>query len=340
MSVSSQSPAPSGSVASGSQSLRRAPSGRVPDFFIIGHEKCGTTALYRMLKSHHQVFMPDLKEPRFFSDDSGALTSTPAPVTRLRTLDDYLALFTPARPDQKAGEASPQYIRSPVAPRAIAELQPAARIIAILREPLDFLRSYHLQCLRANHETQRSLGKAIALEGARREGREIPRSCPVPLRLLYTDHVRYAEQLQRYGEVFASEQILVLIYDDFRRDNEGVARRVLRFLDVDPDGPLEGLNTQGQARKAVRSRSLNSAARAIKGARRRPESSTTLSRTVNALVPQALDPLWRRLLYAPPAPLEEKLAGELRARFKPEVVALSERLDRDLVTQWGYDRIS
>ena len=72
---------------------------RVPDFFIVGHSKCGTSALYEMLKRHPQIFMPDLKEPAFLNTD--VPTQLPprgaAPVPH--TPEEYLALFAPARPE-------------------------------------------------------------------------------------------------------------------------------------------------------------------------------------------------------------------------------------------------
>jgi hypothetical protein len=314
--------------------------GRIPDFFVIGHEKCGTTALYRILKSHPQIFLPEFKEPRFFSNDQGPFGKTGGPVSPTKTLEGYLGLFEPARADQLAGDASPQYIRSPSAAQEIAAMQPDARIIAILREPVSFIRSYHLQCVRSDIETQRDLRKALTLEDARRRGREIPRDCAAPLRLLYADHVRYVEQLQRFAAVFAPEQILVLIYDDLRRDNEATARSVLSFLGVDASAPIEISSKKPQVRKAVRSTRMNNFTRAITRARRRPGSSNAFFRAVNSLVPRRLDPLWRRLVYTPPAAVDERLAAELRKRFKPEVVALSEYLDRDLVTLWGYDPVS
>ena len=92
-------------------------SGHVPDFFIVGHEKCGTTALYKMLRQHPQVFMPEHKEPRFFSWD--LRHSPPKPGAELPdTLERYLELFAPAAAGQLVGEASPQYIRSPGAAAA------------------------------------------------------------------------------------------------------------------------------------------------------------------------------------------------------------------------------
>ena len=87
--------------------------------------------------------------------------------------------------------------------------------------------------------------RALALEAARREGREIPRHTYWPQALLYSEHVRYVEQLRRYHDgVRRASSVLVLIYDDFRDDNEATVRQVLRFLGVDDDRP--GRRRRGQ----------------------------------------------------------------------------------------------
>src|SRR5271166_770791 len=199
--MSAESPITSGestSRADGTATEAR----RVPDFFIIGHQKCGTTALYRMLNPHPQIYMSDVKEPRFF------VPELVPPDWKVRTLDAYLSLFADATPEQRVGDASPQYIRSATAARAIADMQPAARIVVFIREPASFLRSFHLQMVHRNIEPQRDFRKAISLEADRREGRNIPRGCRNVEPLLYSNHVRYVEQLRRYHEVFPSEQVL------------------------------------------------------------------------------------------------------------------------------------
>lgn len=320
-----------------------SPGQRVPDFFIIGHEQSGTTALYRMLKRHPQIFMPDLKEPRFFMRDSGSQLPNPKGVYP-HTLDEYLALFDAARPDQRAGEASPQYIRSPAAARRIATVQPAARIIALLREPTSFLRTYHFENVGSATESERDLRKALALEEYRRKGDRIPRRCQAPNRLFYSDHVRYVEQLRRYEALFSSSHLLPIIYDDFRSDNEATVRKVLRFLEVDDSLPVEPIEVSSGRRKAVRFMRLHHMTRALKRARHNPAAAGPVSRTVSALTPgllssNAAQGIWRRVVYSVPPPPDEKLLLELRRRFKPEVVALSDYLDRDLVTLWGYDGI-
>jgi Sulfotransferase family len=319
---------------------------RVPDFFLVGHERSGTTALYDMLRAHPQIFMPNLKEPRFFVPELRPhAPRRTGPAVMPRTLEDYLALFAPASPEQRVGEASPQYLRSHTAASRIAELQPAARIIAILREPTSLLRSFHLNAVGTELETERDLGKAIALEGLRREGKQIPRASRSTSGawLMYSDLVRYAEQLRRYHAVFPPQQVLVLIYDDFRHDNEATVRRVLRFLEVDDTSPIPERKPQGRP-KAVRSRLLHRITRAVRIANHNPSVTGPFARTANALIPRRLrndgfEELWRRIVYSAPPPPDAELVRELRRRFKPDVEAVSEYLGRDLVRLWGYDTI-
>ena len=227
--------------------------GRVPDFFIIGHEKCGTSALDLMLKEHPQIFMPAVKEQRFFAPELRGRRDNPNEVDndRPRTFELYKEVFAPALPEQLVGEASPQYLRSRTAAGRIAEVRPDARHIAILREPASFLRSFHLQWVRNNVEPERDFRKAIELEHDRRQGRNMPRGVKVPETLFYSDHVRYVEQLERYRAVFPAEQLLVLIYDDYRRDNEGTVRSVLRFLGVDEEIPVQPAETNSRKAGAL-----------------------------------------------------------------------------------------
>lgn len=311
---------------------------RIPDFFIVGHPKSGTTALYEMLCEHPQIFMPKLKEPLFFSSDMRLRFPTPRSARVPQTLDDYLMLFAEAGNRQLWGEASSSYLWSRMAAGAIAELQPRARIIAVLREPASFLRSLHLQFMQIHVESQGNFRKALALEPARREGRRIPRRSHRPQLLLYSEHVRYVEQLRRYEQVFPHTQMLVLIYDDFRADNEATVRRILRFLEVDDSPPIRVKDANPTV--VVRSPRLHELSQAV------VLGQSPFSRAVNTAV-KALGPrnvrravaLRERLLMGRPRSADDTLMRELRQRYKPEVQALSDHLDRDLVTLWGYDRI-
>jgi hypothetical protein len=321
-----------------SSSEDSAPHGRVPDFFIVGHPKSGTTALYEMLQAHPQIYMP-VKEPWFFSREliAGEPPQTP---TRPQTLADYRALFAEADADQLVGEATPSYLRSQLAAGRIAELRPDARIIAILREPAEFLRSFHLQSVQSHIETERDLRTALGLEEARREGRELPPDSPRPEALQYAGHVRYVEQLGRYHEVFPREQVLVMIYDDFRADNAASVRSVLRFLGLEDTVAIEAreANPSVQVRRAGLERLLRSLSLGD-GPGPRALRTTIKTLTPRALRAKALEGAQRQLVYSDPSPPDPALMEELRLRFKGEVEALSEYLGRDLVRLWGYDRV-
>jgi hypothetical protein len=318
--------------------VREPSHGRAPDFFIVGHHKCGTTALYEMLRRHPQIYMPELKEPWFFARD---LRVRRPPATPLpQTLDEYLSLFAPAGAEQRVGEATPSYLMSHAAAGAIAEVQPQARIIAILREPASFLRSLHMQTVENHAETEADLRKALALEGLRREGKAIPPAAVRPQELLYSEHVRYVEQLRRYHAVFPREQILVLIYEDFRRDNQAIVRQVLRFLEVDDTFPVMEMDANPTVR--VRSQRLYELVRAVYMGQ--GPATGVAKAVIKAVTPRrvrlgALHATRHRVLYSKPRSPDEQLMLDLRRRFKDEVVALGEYLDRDVVTLWGYDEL-
>jgi Sulfotransferase family len=315
------------------------PVGRVPDFFIVGHHKSGTTAMYEMLRAHSQIFMPRMKEPEFFGRDrarhqqqaSRDSTRQTFGGSRPRNFAEYLALFDAAKPDQIVGEASPSYLRSSTAASQIAEAQPAARIIAILREPASFLRSLHLQMVRNHVQSEPDLEKAILHEGVAADSGRV---------VQYTDRVRYVEQLGRYHAVLPSEQILVLIYDDFRADNEAAMRTVLSFLEVDADAPIPLVDANPTI--APRSRALDSWVHRLRSGR--GPVTRRMNTAFKALTPErarrrTVRAFQRNVVYRNAPPADPAFTNELRRRFKPEVVALSEYLDRDLVKLWGYDQL-
>ena len=279
--------------------------------------------------------MPDLKETRFFARELHPRLQPSN--THPNTLEEYLSLFEAARPGQRTGEASPSYLRSRTAATLIARQRHDTRIIAILREPTSFLRSLHLELLRDHVETEKDLGAAIALEGVRRREEEARRILPG---LVYSEYVQYVEQLRRYHAVFPPEQVLVLIYDDFRADNEGTVRQVLRFLGVDETSPIEVMEANPTVR--VRSPRMYEFVRSLYLGRGPVASAAKTA--IKALTPQplrlrALHATRHSLLYANPKEPDAELMVELRRRFKGEVIALSRYLGRDLVTLWGYDRI-
>ena len=313
--------------------------GRLPDFFVVGHAKSGTSALYEMLAAHPQIFMSPVKETWFFAPELRAQDRRRENPRHPDRLEVYLSLFAEARPDQRAGEATPSYLFSHHAAERIAELVPEAQIIALLREPASFLRSLHMQFLRTDVETEKDLRRAISLETLRAEGKSLPPASTRPQSLQYSEHIRYVAQLERYRSRFGAERMLTLIYEDYRADNEGTVRSVLRFLGVDDEVPVVAIEKNPavgtrspRLQGFVRSLYMGSspAARAGRGAIKALSSQGMRRRALG---------LQRRFQRSAPRAVDPSETLELKRRYKPEVEALSEYLGRDLVRFWGYDEV-
>ena len=204
-----------------------------PNFFIAGAPKCGTTALYEYLRSHPQVFMPNLKEPHFFSHDL---------ITHhyVRTLDEYTQLFAEATPRQlRVGEASASYLLSSAAIPAIREFNPDAKIIAMFRNPVDVVHSFHSQLLYWSEETETDFETAWRLQGRRRKGIDVPRTCREPFWLQYQDIGRFGTQTERLFSVFPANQVKVILFDDFTASPKSLYDEVIDFFGIDHDNRTE-----------------------------------------------------------------------------------------------------
>jgi hypothetical protein len=203
---------------------------RKPDFFIVGAPKCGTTAMYRWLKAHPEIFVP-VKEIHHFGKD---LDHRRPPVSAER----YAALFSPATSAHKAlGDVGVWYLLSTDAADEIYQYAPQAKIIIMLRRPVEMLYSLHSQLLYSGEEDLVDFGAALEAEAERAEGHRIPHSthrgleAPPSECLLYSRVGAFAAQVERYLSRF--EQVHVVLHDDIVNDPAEVFRGVLDFLEVD-----------------------------------------------------------------------------------------------------------
>lgn len=183
----------------------------LPNFLVIGATKSGTTALYDYLRQHPAIFMPALKEPRFFLYD-GTEDSARFPV---RSLEDYAALFAEAAGATARGEATPQYLTAWAAMTRIHETLPGARLIAALRDPAERAFSIYLMNLR-NRGHNRAIPFAEALDG------------DINLRR------GYAPYLGRWFELFGAEHLRIVLFEDIVRDAVATTQGLYGFLGVDP----------------------------------------------------------------------------------------------------------
>jgi hypothetical protein len=201
---------------------------RLPDFLILGAQKAGTTALYAYLRWHPHVTGPAFKEVSFFD-------------RHYARGEAWYRAHLPARVPAGVlvGEASPSYLFHPLAPERVAGLLPEARLIAILRNPVDRAFSHYQHEVSLGRETL-SFEDAIDREEERMRG-EVDRMLRDPSyfsyawwNYTYLARGRYAEQLERWFAVFPRDQVLVLSTDELADDTAATYRRVLDFLGVEP----------------------------------------------------------------------------------------------------------
>lgn len=203
----------------------------MPNFFIIGAAKSGTTSLYHYLSQHPQIYTSPLKEPRFFALEGERLDFRgPGDREALRSsvtdIEAYRALFDGVTDEIAIGEASPVYLYSPKAPERIRHYVPEAKFIAVLRDPAERAYSGFLHLVRDGLEPLDDFARTLEEEEVRAKRNYAPH-------WRYRDGGFYHAQLSRYFERFDEEQIRVYLYEDLKADPMGVLRDVFGFLGVD-----------------------------------------------------------------------------------------------------------
>ncbi len=281
----------------------------IPNFFIAGMPRSGTTSLYTLLKQHPQIYLSLYKEPLFFCKD---LEHSPYSIT---SEEVYRTLFDGAEGYPAVGEGSVWYLTSAVAADEIHRQSPRAKIVAMLRDPVQMLRSLHSLYLRTGNEDIEDFSSALAAETDRREGRRIPARCYFKEGLLYTETARYYPKLKRFWERFGKEQVHVVMFDDFVADPLRECERIFAFLGVDGDADIEA--DLGLAKQRIRPFVLEQIRRA------HPEVKAKLSRKMG-----------KTHLGAKRAPLEKKLERSLRVAFQEDLLETGRLTGLDL-SGWG-----
>ncbi len=202
-----------------------------PSLFITGAPKSGTSALAAYLAKHPEVFFCQPKEPFYWSFDYPEMKRN----LNLETLNDYLNLFAEATDQHTVtGEGSTNYLRSNCAIENILEFNPQAKMIAMLRNPVEVVHAYHSENLFAHWEDEPDFETAWRLQDDRLQGRRIPRGCPAMQLLQYREIASYSEQIERLFKLVPAHQRKVIIFDDFKSDTRAVFNQTVEFLDLPP----------------------------------------------------------------------------------------------------------
>jgi hypothetical protein len=272
------------------------PLGPLPNYLVIGAAKAGTTSLANYLAAHPEAFMTPEKELNFFDLNYGA------------GLDWYRRRFAGATTERAVGEASVSYLFHPEAPPRMAEHVPAARLVALLRHPVD--RAYsHYWFRRGWGVEHQTFEEAVEIDDDPDTGRA------------YVARGRYLPQLLRVCEHFPREQLLVLLLEDLKGDPDGTFSTVCRHLGIDDTVVPRAVGEVFNAVPEFRSERFQ---RALIGVHERRPLPLKVRRGLMRLNTRSktyprLDPAVRR---------------RLAERFRDDNAALGEWLGRDL-SHWN-----
>ncbi|NPB04761.1 MAG: sulfotransferase [Aquificae bacterium] len=280
----------------------------------MGAEKAGTTFAVHYLKQHPDIFFPVIKEPQFFakdvmpeSADEKELWNLPKEkwnenvhIAYIRDPDLYAELYRDAERYKYRGDASVSYLFSKVAAREIYNFNPEAKILIILRNPVDrALSAYKMDVTigRVNKPFEEAI-------------REIPR---------YVERSLYYEQVKRYLDTFPRENVLILLFDDLKSDPQKFFEKIFDFLEVQPIkySDFERKNESLKPRFPVLNYVLY---------------KTGIKRLISKYTPKPVKDYFKKLYYG--GTYEYEIDAETYNRllevFKSDIEKLSELIGRDL----------
>ena len=268
----------------------------LPNFLVIGAAKAGTTSLWAYLREHPQVFMSDPKELHFFVAD----------MNWGRGLPWYESHFEGAGDAIARGEACGAYARYPkhrAVPERIAEVVPEAKLIYLVRHPIERMISNYILNVQLGVERERSVERALLTDPQ------------------YVEASRYAMQLEQYLPYFAPEKMLVIQSEDLSAGRSAAMERTFAFLGVDTSWVPDNLDQEYNITRAKVNRAVRPTARAVsRKLQRFPGYPALVSR-----VPAPVRNVKRRLAtreMAPVRTISEAARRELEDQLKPDVERL------------------
>lgn len=297
---------------------------RKPNLFIVGAPKCGTTSMHTYLGAHPEIFMSQVKEPCYFGDYKDKFDKFDV------TLDQYLALFSDWEDEKYGGEATPNYLYTAV--HDIKDFNPAAKIIIMLRNPIDFMYSLHSGGVMEGHENLENFEAALAAEEFRKQGMMLPTTTFDVRHSFYSELAKFTPYVKQYCDNFGRENVFVCIFDDLQTDTAKVYRDLLEFLEVDPDYQpnfeIKGSNAGAQ------SMILHKMLKYCRHwGRTRPWYYNNRNKLL-ILRKLGLNLEYLNRSYKPRPRMAPELRRRLQGEFAPEVEQLSELIGRDL-THWS-----
>jgi len=192
-----------------------------PDLFIVGAPKAGTTSLHEYLKKIPGIFMSEVKEPCYFCK---IVIPKDHYVTPIRDKKKYLALFQKSKNEEKVGESSVWYLSDPEASTLIHQQVPHAKIIILLRDPVERALSHYLMLEGRNLFKSSSFHEQVQ--------KEISQGLDYKTPHIRLDAGFYYNDIKRFLETFGKKQVMIIIFEEFVVNTKEILKNILEFLDV------------------------------------------------------------------------------------------------------------
>jgi hypothetical protein len=312
---------------------------RLPNFFVVGVVKGGTTSLYHYLTQHPDVYLPHIKETNHFSANDiseqdflkgyaqdvkidldkyikSGMTET-IHIAHVNEDRHYKALFSKVGQEKAIGEISNSYMICPSAAKAIHDFNPEAKILVILRNPIRRAWSQFLMNLREAKSDADNFIQELENDHAQN-----PKGWGVNHQ--YLELGKYSDQLKRYFDLFGKERVLPIFFEDYKKDPEDVLAGICAFLEIE-DSFVFDFSEKSNASALPRNASLN-----------RFLVNSGIMSTAKKLTPKPLRQKLAGAMYSEKniPTLQEADAKWLRDYYQAEVTQLSELLEKDITKKW------
>lgn len=189
-----------------------------PEYFVVGTAKAGTTSLFRYFSTHPSVYVPPNKETYFFGEYFYA-------DAKINSLPEYKSLFKTVPKESICVEISTTYLYSRNAAKEIYKYNPDARIIMILRNPMDRAFSNYMYRRKTGNEECTQFEEGIKMENERIVSGK-------PYGFHYTNMGFYYKQVQRYLDIFKKENVLILIFEEIKENSNLFYQRISDFMEI------------------------------------------------------------------------------------------------------------
>ncbi|MBA3646965.1 MAG: sulfotransferase [Chitinophagales bacterium] len=306
---------------------------RLPNFFIVGAAKSGTTSLYEYMKMHPQVYMAPIKETHHFSSDIDNTKFRPNYARSLnkdlskflqgdmsdgifhafvKDWDQYTQLFKNVNGEKAIGEVTNSYLYSKEAAQNIFSRFSNAKIIMMLRNPVERAFSHYLMDLRIGYERDNFM------DALKKDMARDPKGWGISN--LYVEVGMYYEQVKRYIDIFPERQRRIYIFDDFKKDPGLIVKDMFSFLGVNPNVEID-YSQKFNPSFIPKNKMIG-----------KLNSQKRIKDWLKGILPKSVKSKFKKTLYTdknlPAITLSEK--KYLSEIFRDNVMKLSQLLNRDL----------